>query len=372
MKILYVTTIGLTMTFFKQLIRELLDEGHTVDIMCNENDKKVPGCYREWNCKVYHHSCSRSPLSLGNLKAIKQIEKIVNEKKYEVVHCHTPVAAMCTRVACKGLRKQGVKIMYTAHGFHFYKGAPMLNWLIFYPIEKICSYWTDVLITINQEDYNLAKRKMKADKVEYVPGVGIDVGKFKNTVVDRAIKRQELEIPKNAFLLISVGELNENKNHQIVIKAIAKLHNENVHYMIAGEGELKPYLENLARKLKVEKKIHFLGFRDDVEKLYKTSDAIVFPSIREGLGLAAIEGMAAGLPLICAKNRGTLSYAQNEWNAIVCNNIDEYVYAIKALYSDPFFRKKLKNNGEETAKKYDVRYINKYMHFLLLEKDSVR
>ena len=210
MKILYVTTIGITMTFFKQLIRELLDDGHTVDIICNEDNEKVPACYREWNCNIYHHSCSRFPLSKGNLQAISQIKNLVSENQYDIVHCHTPIAAMCTRVACKKLRKEGLKVIYTAHGFHFYKGAPMLNWLVYYPIEKICSFWTDVLITINQEDYELAKHKMRAKKVEYVSGVGIDVDKFKNTIVDKIMSGEI----KDAKTVAAVFKLKEKLNRK--------------------------------------------------------------------------------------------------------------------------------------------------------------
>ena len=163
MKILYVTTIGLTMIFFKGLVKELIDVGHIVDIACNEETHKVPDCYREWGCKVYEIDCSRSPLSNGNIRAIRELKRIVYENHYDIVHCHTPIAGACTRLACKDFRKYGVKVFYTAHGFHFYKGAPIKNWLLFYPIEKLCSRFTDTLITINKEDYSLAKKRMKAE-----------------------------------------------------------------------------------------------------------------------------------------------------------------------------------------------------------------
>ncbi len=366
MKILYVTTIGITMTFFKSLIKELLDEGHIVDIICNEQDEKVPECYREWGCKVYHHTCSRSPFSKGNIDAIGQIKKLVEENDYDIVHCHTPIAAACTRLACRKLRKKLMtKVFYTAHGFHFYKGAPIQNWLIFYPIEKLCSYFTDVLITINHEDYELAKKKMKAKKVEYVPGVGIDVDKFKNTVVDRAEKRREIGVPEDCFLLMSVGELNENKNHQVIIKAMAQIENNNIHYIIAGVGHLDKYLMELAEKLKIADRVHLLGYRTDVVELYKAADVCCFPSIREGLGLAAIEGIAAGVPLICAKNRGTLCYADNNITAKVCANINDYRSAIVELYLNIDVREKLVKKGAEVLKQYDIHYINHRMKLLL-------
>lgn len=312
MKILYVTTIGITMTFFKDLIKDLLDEGHTVDIICNEENVKVPECYREWKCKIYHHSCSRSPLSVGNLKAISEIKSIVTENKYDVVHCHTPIASICTRVACNRYRKDGLRVVYTAHGFHFFKGSSKLNWLIYYPIEKICSRFTDVLITINNEDYEMARKKMKAKRVEYVPGVGIDVDKFKNTVIDKDRKRQELGIPKEAFLLLSVGELNKNKNHEVVIEEIAQRNNSNLHYMIAGTGPLETYLFQLAKQLNIAENVHFLGYRTDVEELYKTADMFVLPSLREGLNVSLMEAKAAGLECRCFPIRGNVDIMSAE------------------------------------------------------------
>ena len=162
MKILYVTTIGSTMNFFKSFIGELISEGHTVDIACNNSKSPVPEIYSDWGCNIYPISCTRSPMNKGTVKAISELKKIVAENKYDIVHCHTPIAAMCTRLACKDLRKNGVRVIYTAHGFHFYNGAPKKNWLMYYPVEKICAKYTDTLITINKEDYEFAKKKMKA------------------------------------------------------------------------------------------------------------------------------------------------------------------------------------------------------------------
>ena len=153
MKILYVTTIGNTMGFFTSIVEELLKAEHTVDVATNLNIGKLPDCYREWGCKIYPISCTRSPFNKGTIAAIKEIRKIVREGDYDIVHCHTPIAAMCTRLACRKLRKNGLKVFYTAHGFHFYKGAPLKNWLLYYPIECLCAHWTDTLITINREDH---------------------------------------------------------------------------------------------------------------------------------------------------------------------------------------------------------------------------
>lgn len=310
------------MFFFKTLAVELTSEGHCLDIATNESIKTVPELYCELGCKVYQMPWSRSPFSKGNFAAIKQLRKIVKEGGYDIVHCHTPICAACTRLACKPLRKNGLKVIYTAHGFHFFNGAPLKNWLIYYPIEWLCAFWTDVLITITKEDYELAKKHMHAKRVEYVPGVGIDVAKFRDAKVDRAAKRAEIGVPEDAFLIISVGELNENKNHEAVLREMAKiadsgqqtadrelplLHDiptSNIHYIIAGTGDKHDYLLKLAEEMDLANRFHLLGRRNDVPELLKVSDLFVLPSLREGLNVSMQEGKASGLECRCYPMRG--------------------------------------------------------------------
>ena len=201
MRILYITTIGSTMGFFKSLIAFLLRDGHIVDIATNERDAEVPSCYREWGCKVCPISCERTPFTRKTLAAIREIRTVAEEGRYDIVHCHTPIAALCTRLACRRLRKDGLRVFYTAHGFHFYKGAPLKNWLLYYPAEWLCAHYTDTLITINREDYDRAKKHFRAQKVVYVPGVGIDIAEFADAEVDKASFRRELGVPEDAFML---------------------------------------------------------------------------------------------------------------------------------------------------------------------------
>lgn len=364
MKVLYITTIGNTMGFFIPLIQKMITEGISVDIATNENegDTPVPAVYREMGCKVFRISSSRSPIKRANIKAIHEIEKIVDSNQYDIVHCHTPVAAACTRLACKNNRRKGLRVFYTAHGFHFYKGAPLKNWLIYYPIEWMCSFWTDVLITINKEDYDRAKKHMHAKQVEYVPGVGIDVSMFAETKIDRVKKRREIDVPEDAILLVSVGELNENKNHSVVIKALAKNGNRNIHYAIAGKGDIADHLTKLASSEGVQDQVHLLGFRDDVNEIYAAADICVFPSIREGLGLAAVEGMACGLPLIVSDNRGTRGFLKSE-NAITCryDDVDAFAEAIQILSNDKELCMKMGALNQEKSRAFDYAIVNKQM-----------
>ena len=361
MRILYITTIGITMNFFKTLISDLIKDGHTVDIACNEDIEPIDRCFDKMGCKKYNLSCTRFPFDKGNIKAVKEINKIVINGEYDIVHCHTPIAAACTRLACRKLRKNNVRVIYTAHGFHFYKGAPLKNWLIFYPVEKLCARFTDVLITINNEDYERAKKKLKVEKVEYVPGVGIDVDKFKNTMVDKVAKRQEIGVPEDAFLLASVGELNANKNHEVIIRAMAEISDKSLHYVIAGVGELENHLNSLANKLGIVEQVHLLGYRNDIAEINKATDLFCFPSYREGLPVALLEAMASGLPVVVANNRGTKDCVNRENNIIIPKpkDIEKYKQAILIFLNNEELRIKAQNHNIEEMEKYDVQMIIK-------------
>lgn len=368
MKILYVTTIGGTMRFFISLIRDLVAEGHTVDIATNEDARvwSVQDNYKELGCKVFQLPSTRSPLNKGNLRAVKILRGIVEKEQYDIVHCHTPIAAACTRLACRKLRKNGLKVFYTAHGFHFYKGAPLKNWLVFYPIERICSRWTDVLITINREDYQTAQKKLRAKQVVYVPGVGVDLSRFaKPEHSQRDRIREELGIPSDAILLVSVGELNANKNQSVVIKALSEIADQRIHYAIAGKGPKRDDLIALAQALHIDNRVHLLGFRNDVPLLYEAADVCVFPSIREGQGMAAIEGMASGLPLIASDNRGTRDFL-TEKNALVCsyNDVHGFADAIKRLSDDATLRAQMGEENLALCRQFDISVINNTMQAL--------
>lgn len=300
MKILYVTTLIGTMSFFIDEIKHLQRCGHTVEVASNKTGNTRFNA-DELGVKVHHIPFSRSPIKLDNLRAYTRLRKIVKENRYDIVHCHTPNAAAIARMACRNIRKNGTRVIYTAHGFHFFKGAPIKNWIIYYPVEWLCAYWTDTLITINYEDYEFAKKKMRAQNIEYVPGVGIDLSKFSQSNVDVAAKRKELGIPEEAILLISVGELNVNKNHETVIHAIAGM---DVYYVIAGKGKRAERLSQVAQEEGMGTHFKLLGYRQDVAALLAAADIFMFPSYREGLSVSLMETMASGKPAVVSRIRG--------------------------------------------------------------------
>ena len=354
------SVFGFIGSFEKSNINILLKQGYEVHVATNmSKDLKAFGDIGQLDgIKVIKHqvSFSRSPLSFQIFKSYKAIKKLIMQENFDIIHCHTPVAAMLTRLAARKARKKGTKVIYTAHGFHFFKGSPLISWFLYYPVEWVCAWITDVLITINKEDYEIAQKHMNAKKVKYIPGIGLDTQKIKNIIVDKENKRKELGIPEEAIVYFSAGELRERKNHEVAIRALGKLDNKRLYYIICGEGELKTYLKDLSQELGISERVILLGFRMDVLELCKCSDVYIFPSIREGLGIAALEGMASGLPLICSDINGIKDYAKNNKTGfcIAPKDVDGFARAIKILSEDSELRVKMGQYNLEVVKKFDI------------------
>lgn len=331
MKILYVTTVAITMGFFPAHIKMLQDKGHTVELACNL-DEALPEKAAVLGCTTHHIPFSRSPLSRENITAYRELKRLLTESHYDIVHTHTPNASAFVRLACRKLRKQDMKVFYTAHGFHFYDGAPLANWLLFYPVEWLCSHWTDVLITINHEDYTRAQNRFHAKQTLHIPGVGVNTAQFgcHNT---RESKRQELGIPANAKVLLTVGELNENKNQSVILRAMARLGDPDLHYVLCGQGEHNGILRNLAEELGLSDRVHLLGFRRDVAEIYPAADLYLCPSFREGLNVSIMEAMASGLPVICSDIRGNRDLVERDKGGLLCqaDDTEGFAAAIQTL-----------------------------------------
>lgn len=297
--------------FHLPYLKMLKEMGYKTYVAAKNDFENEPCVIPYCDC-YYDIPFAREPFDKNNLSAYKMLVKIINEENFDIIHCHTPVGGVLARLAARRSRKKGTKVIYTAHGFHFYKGAPLKNWLLYYPAEKLCSYFTDVLITINKEDHVLAQRKMKAKKIYYVPGVGIDLQKFSDVSVNKEEKRKELGVPDNAVLLLSVGELNENKNHETVIRSLTALNDPKIFYIIAGRGSKKKQLENVISELGLKDNVCLIGYRSDVNELLAAADIFVFPSHREGLPVALMEAMACGLPIACSRIRGNTDLIDEE------------------------------------------------------------
>lgn len=357
MRVLYVSTISNTINaFLMPHIELLIDHGYEVDVACNI-DRKIDVRLTKRNCKVFDIEFYRSPLSKQNYLAYKKLKKLIQDEQYDLVHTHTPVASVCVRLACMSMKN--VKVIYTAHGFHFFKGAPLINWLLYYPIECWLARYTDVLITINNEDYASAKNSLKAKRIEYIPGVGLDTNHFGVSIDDKIAKLKEWGVPDGTTTLLSVGELNKNKNHETIIRAVSKLNDSSIYYVICGKGPRENKLKELAKKLGIEKQVKFLGFRNDMEDIYSVANIFVFPSFREGLSVALMEAMASGLPVVCSDIRGNRDLIEDGKGGYLCepNDVDGFANVISKFVEDKSLRKAKGFSNLETIKKYDVKIV---------------
>lgn len=316
--------------------------GYEVDVACNfiegntcsdERVAELKQKLQDMHVRCYQIDFARNIKHMGqNMRALRQVEGLMKQNGYAFCHCHSPIGGVVARIA--GHRTK-TKVIYTAHGFHFYQGAPVMNWLVYYPVEKMLSRWTDVLITINHEDYKLAKKKFKMKKLTYVPGIGIDTQRESLSQKEKEEKRKELGIPQDAFLITNAAEFTPNKNQKTVIEAIEQLHNPNIYFVMCGIGQKKAELEQYVKEHGLEEHIRFVGFRNDLHEILQTSDCFVLSSFREGLSVALMEAMAEGLPVVCSRIRGNVDLIKDGEGGILISpqKRDEYINAFKKLYN---------------------------------------
>lgn len=348
-------------------IRLLLSLGYQIDVAANFT---VPGNISLERCNqlkeqlnsmgvtVYDIAIPRK-FNIKNIRSANiKVKRLLEENKYDLIHCHSPFGGVIARHAAKKKRRDGLKVIYTAHGFHFYDGAPLKNWIAFYPVEKHYSRCTDVLITINSEDYNRALTKFHAGKTVKIPSVGVNNAKFNNCSVDSNTKRSELGLAPSDFVIISVGEMNANKNHQLIIRAIQNI--PEAKYVLVGIGPLKDELVKLSSELGVSDRVKFLGYRTDINELLHMSDCFAFPSLREGLGLAALEALSSGVPVVASDIGGIRDYASSD-TGILCkgHSVEEYTEALKVIMNTG--KSHYSAKCQKKALEFDISVVDKIM-----------
>ncbi|NDL68714.1 glycosyltransferase family 4 protein [Anaerotalea alkaliphila] len=364
-KVLFVATVVKLhiMVFHIPYLEWFKKNGYEVHVAARNDYENKEECNVPFCDKLFDLPFERSPIKKNNFYVYKELKNIIDINEYEIIHCHTPMGGAIGRLAARSARKSGTKVIYTAHGFHFYKGAPLINWLIYYPVEKWLARYTDTLITINKEDYERAKSKFRAKRVLYIPGVGIDLEKFNTVELDRDLKRSELGLPKDALVVLSVGELNKNKNHEVIIRAIAKINNTNIHYIICGQGKLDEHLWNLSIELGLENQVHLLGFRKDIPEICMISELFAFPSYREGLSVALMEAMANGLPVVCSNIRGNSDLTESGKGGYLVepDNVEGFAKHIKELIEDSRLRSELGRFNHKKIENYSIENVLKEM-----------
>lgn len=350
-KILLVSNKVKTYSLLYQItLSQLISLGH--EVVWAADFSKFIGDTACIPCKTVQISINSNPLKPCNIGALRALLQIIEEENIEAVQCNTPIGGMLGRLAAK--RKGVPLVIYAAHGFLFFKGAPLLNRTVYKLQEQLMAHWTDVLITITDEDHQAAQSfKLRSGKAPYlVHGAGVEVGK--KVSVDRAEKRRELGVPENAFVMVSAGFLNKNKNNRVLIEALGKLKNPDIYYLVCGEGEERARLQELAKQAGVEDNVLFLGYRTDMDEILASADLFAMPSFREGVPRALLEAMDLGMTCIGSCTRGITELLSNGDGGILCgpSDADAYAKGIKKLYTEPQLRQQMGELNRETAKAY--------------------
>ncbi len=364
MKVLFVATVRSHIgQFHMPFIHELKRLGCEVHAAFKDNSDEKPGLDLSGVDKIFEIPFSRSPYSANNIAAYHKLKKIVDENGYDVVHCHTPMGAVVARLAARNARKKGTKVIYTAHGFHFFSGASRVNWLLFYPVEKYLSKYTDCLITINQEDYdNAVHRGFKAGKIIKVNGVGVDIDKFCSvSVSQKANLRTEYGYQQDDFIMIYPANLTAGKNHIMLFNAVNEIrkNHKNIKLLCPGQTELLDELSLKVKELGISEHVEFLGYRRDIEKLAALADISVSASNREGLPVNLIEAMAIGNAIVATDVRGNRDLVKNGVNGFIVklNDYKEMADRICELMDNPQLISDFREKNLEMVKAYSVKSV---------------
>lgn len=337
-------------------IIKLKEEGWKVDVACSM-DAEISECDLCWYMKY-----ERNPISFKTILGIKQLKKIIRAESYDILYCHTPTGSVVTRLAIIGMKHKPI-IIYMAHGFHFYKGASFINWILYYPVERFLAKWTDYLITINQEDYKQAKRKHMYKKgIFKIPGIGVDFERLiDNDDISRNQIRQELGIDMKDFVLIYVAELIPNKNQGKLIDVLKILNSKytNIKLLLVGPDHNEKVYQKYAETQGLADKVIFTGWRSDVGNVLRASDICVASSIREGFGINLVEAMACGLPVVAFDNRGHREIIKNGLNGYL---VKQGAVKTMAKYIEKIMCENYKSyvvNAQKMALQYEKKKVTK-------------
>ena len=332
MRVLLIATVQSHIAqFHKPLMKMLKENGWEIHVAARDNLEEKDGLQMEYPDKVFNIPFQRSPFDKRNVDAYSEIKKILEQNHYDVIHCNTPVGGIVGRIAAKKYRKNGTKVFYTAHGFHFYKGAPKINWILYYPVEKWMSRFTDKLITITKEDYELAKKKFHCPII-HIHGVGANNKKYHPICLEEQ-KQRKKALGLDGYIIVNVGELLPNKNQKTAIKVMRKVVDAlpNTLLLIAGNGSEKEKLEGLVKELGLSDHVKFLGYTTQLQQYLQICDLELACSYREGLPLNVIEAMLCGKLVIASNNRGHRELIRNGENGylVSVDDIDGYAEKIQ-------------------------------------------
>lgn len=344
--------------FLLPYIKELVDKGWLVHVASAYDGEDIPYVHRHIDIPV-----KRTPFSLKNWEAIKILSHEIEATRYDIVHCHTPVGAFIGRLAARNARRlYGTKVIYTAHGFHFYDGAPLLSWLLYYPAERVLSKYTDAIITINREDAERVERHFSnIPKRYFLLGVGYDEGRIKPNKAHIDALRKELNITSDDFVLIYIANLIAGKNHDFLLSCMQRLVKEipSCKLLLCGDGDMRQHIADRVEMLHLQQHVIFAGFHWSIGDYMNLANVAVSASKREGLPLSLIEEMYSGLPIVATRIRGIKDLIDDGVNGLLydVDDKDGFCKHIISLYKNKQMRQSLREREIDDIEKYSAQQI---------------
>lgn len=354
-KVLLCCTDLMMKQFMIPHVQYLSTNGFVIDVACSDVGGKIKELKNILSKSIrsfYTVRLVRSPFSVSNYKGYGDLKRIIDRGDYDLVWTNEPVMGVMTRLAARKARECGTKVMYMVHGFHFYEGAPLPNWLIYYSVEKFCSRYCDEIVTINSEDYRHAQA-FHVNKVRRISGVGVNLEKFSPNKTIRDIYRERFAIEEDEILLLNVAELTKRKNQHVILEAMYLLRNPHVKILFCGVGKEEKKLRRQVKHFGLQQQVKFLGYRNDIPELCCAADIFVITSLQEGLPRAIMEAMASGLPVICSSIRGNTDLIKNgKGGYAVKNDAKSISRAINRLVTEKSLRRKMGNYNTVVVQRY--------------------
>lgn len=356
-KVLFISNTANFSKFNRPLMKWFKKQDWQVDY-CSAGEETVTECDNHYIVCI-----TRKPFNLRNIRGYLEVKKILSRNNYDLIHCHTPMGGVIGRLASKSLRKKGnLKVVYTAHGFHFYKGAPLKNWLLYYPMEKWLAHYTDVIITINNEDYGRAKKLSKKCVVYKINGVGIDLTKFypNKSFSEKIQYRIENGYSPEDFIILYTAEFIPRKNHKLLFEILPSLKQQipELKVILCGSGDLLETYKQISLQNKMDY-IEFTGYTKEVAVYCRMSDILVMTSFQEGLPMAMIEAIATGLPVVASNIRGHSDVIENGVNGFLFNlkSSRDFEDKIIQLYNNEELRSEMGKRNIDISQNYSSNLI---------------
>ena len=371
MRILYVATVlSHICQFHLPYLQMLQEQGHEIHVAAHDNLAVKNGLQLKYTDRHIEIPFHRSPFDSRNLTAYRKLKALLKQTHYDLIVCNTPVGGVLTRLAARKSRRAGTRVIYIAHGFHFYKGASKKNWLLFYPLEKALARLCDVVVTINEEDYALAMARFPG-KIARIHGIGVREDRYHPaTEAEQAEMRSREGLTSEDYVVLCTGELNENKNQKTLVSAAALLKEKipNLKVLLAGNGPKEQDLRDQIAAEGLEDHVKLLGYRTDLEKLVPAVDVVASCSKREGLPLNIVEAMLCKKPVVASVNRGNAELVKDGETGFLAAPEDAAAFAenLHSLSLSPAIAQKLGERGYEFAQLYSVNSVKTELLSVLL------